>query len=332
MTGVAYYGFRESIGFWPAHAFEALITKGPIARPNPVLGRDFSADFGTDLEGLEISVTTTANEAAKARNSELPRGLAMAARNDGWIAQPIVTFLVLTGFVAYATWRVLENQYYVAEDAAAGFHLATPFGNPDLTMFVPGFLKAIPVVGMFLGYPAVLILPFVAGFRFTCYYYRKAYYRSFIASPPACSIPGTTSRNYKGEKGILAVQNIHRYFFYAALVVLAFNYWDMGRSYYTPFDSFHFGLGNVIMTLNVLFLSAYTLGCHSFRHLVGGKLDCFSCSATTRAQYGLWSRVTMLNNHHMMWAWISLFWVAGTDYFIRWAAQSGATHVMGVPI
>ena len=34
--------------------------------------------------------------------------------------------------------------------------------------------------------PALLVLPFPLTFRLTCYYYRKAYYRAFFWSPPAC--------------------------------------------------------------------------------------------------------------------------------------------------
>ena len=35
---------------------------------------------------------------------------------------------------------------------------------------------------------AALTLPFLLLFRLTCYYYRKAYYRSFWLSPPACAV------------------------------------------------------------------------------------------------------------------------------------------------
>jgi len=35
--------------------------------------------------------------------------------------------------------------------------------------------------------PALLILIFPLGFRFTCYYYRRSYYRAFWWSPPACA-------------------------------------------------------------------------------------------------------------------------------------------------
>ena len=273
------------------------------------------------MEGAVITDT----EVATARNATLPKGLALNARIDAYWVQPLVTFLVLSGFVAYATWRVLENQFFIADNGA--YHYATPFGNPNLAEFavvgppIQFLAEAIPVVGGFLLYPGVLILPFVAGFRFTCYYYRKAYYRSFAMSPPACAVPGTRGKGWKGERGLMVFQNLHRYFFYAALVVLLFNFIDMVKSISTP-NGLYFGVGSALMILNVAFLSFYTLGCHSLRHLVGGKLDCFSCSTPARIRYGLWSRVTMLNKRHQLWAWVSLVWVAGTDFYIRWVASA----------
>ncbi|MGQ0537200.1 MAG: hypothetical protein ACT4PT_14150 [Methanobacteriota archaeon] len=249
-------------------------------------------------------------------------------RTDAWWVEPAIVFAVLSGFVLYATFRVFENAHYIADNG--DYHYATPFGNPDLTGLVPAALTAIPLVGVFLGFPAVLILPFVAGFRFTCYYYRKAYYRSFAAMPPACTVRGTTGTRYEGERGLLRVQNLHRYFLYAALVVLAFNLVDAVKSIATPHGPY-FGLGSAIMLANVVLLSGYTLGCHSFRHLVGGRLDCYTCDAASRFGHGLWSRVTMLNRRHMLWAWISLVWVAFTDLYIRTVAATGVTHILGVP-
>ena len=250
-------------------------------------------------------------------------------RQDAWWIQPTITVLVLTAFVVYATVRVFENAHYIADNGA--YHYATPFGNPDLTGFVPGFLVAIPLFGPFLLYPGILILPFVAGFRFTCYYYRKAYYRSFALQPPGCAVTGTTTPNYQGERRLLVFQNLHRYFFYAALVVLGFNVYDAARSIFTP-NGWYFGLGVLIMLGNVAFLGAYTLGCHSFRHLVGGRLDCFSCGPGAQFRYNLWTKATMLNERHMMWAWISLVWVAFTDFYIRYlAAHGNPATIFGVP-
>jgi hypothetical protein len=73
------------------------------------------------------------------------------------------------------------------------------------------------------------------------------------------------------------------------------------------------------MLVNVIFLSAFTFGCNSFRHLIGGKLDCFSCSTSAKARHGLWGKVSTLNGHHQLWAWVSLGSVWVTDLYIRLA-------------
>jgi hypothetical protein len=59
------------------------------------------------------------------------------------------------------------------------------------------------------------------------------------------------------------------------------------------------------------------------RHLAGGKLDCFSCTAFGRPRYTAWRWVTALNEHHMFWAWVSMISVGLTDLYIRLVA-SGA--------
>ena len=45
---------------------------------------------------------------------------------------------------------------------------------------------------------------------------------------------------------------------------------------------------SLVMLANIVLLSLYTLSCHSVRHLVGGKLDCFSCTAATRTRHTGW--------------------------------------------
>src|SRR2546422_798110 len=72
-------------------------------------------------------------------------------------------------------------------------------------------------------------------------------------------------------------------------------------------------------------LAGYTFGCHSFRHLAGGKLDCFSCDGTGALRYGVWSGSSALNARHMQWAWASLFWVAFSDLYVRLVSM-GVIH------
>lgn len=251
----------------------------------------------------------------------------------------MVTLIAYLGFVVYATYRVLQPWiegaaladyagYYVADNGV--YHYLSPMGTPDLTFLVPGLVHALPIVGAILHSPAAVILPFPALFRFTCYYYRKSYYRAFVARPYACAVPAAKGWAYQGERGLLMLQNLHRYFLYAAIVITFFLAYDALLSVFTP-HGLYFGLGSALMVLNVVLLTFYTYGCHSFRHLVGGKLDCFSCDAPTTTRYKLWTKVTVLNGRHALWAWTSLLTVWGVDVYIVWVkANPGLTHILGV--
>ena len=79
-----------------------------------------------------------------------------------------------------------------------------------------------------------MVLPFLLGFRLTCYYYRKAYYRSFWLSPPACAVAEPHSR-YSGETRFpFNLQNLHRYALYLAIPVLAILWWDALEAFRFP--------------------------------------------------------------------------------------------------
>src|SRR5574337_1038726 len=70
--------------------------------------------------------------------------------------------------------------------------------------------------------PAFLILWIPGGFRATCYYYRKAYYRSFFGLPPGCAVRDV-SKSYSGETRFpFVLQNIHRHFLWLGIPVIEF--------------------------------------------------------------------------------------------------------------
>ena len=120
------------------------------------------------------------------------------------------------------------------------------------------------------------MLPFLLGFRLTCYYYRRAYYRAFWASPPACAV-AEPHKSYSGETRFpLIFQNLHRYFFGAAVVISLINSYDAIRAFQGKRRRFGVGLGTLIMLANVLLLWTYTVSCHSCRHIIGGKVRSFS--------------------------------------------------------
>jgi hypothetical protein len=225
-------------------------------------------------------------------------------RQDPWWVQPLVTALVLGAFGVFATARAFENAHYQFQN------YLSPFYSPLI-------VTKWQVFGRHLS-PALFILPFPLLFRATCYYYRKAYYRAFFWDPPACAVGEVASRhNYTGERAFpFVLQNLHRYAFYFAVVVVLILWWDT----FLAFDfggRFGMGVGSLIFLVNVVLLSLYTFSCHSWRHLSGGCMNCFSCSSGAKARHGLWERITHLNENHALWAWLSLFSVVITDLYVR---------------
>ena len=60
-------------------------------------------------------------------------------------------------------------------------------------------------------------------------------------------------------------------------------------------------------------LWAYTISCHSCRHIIGGRLKHFSKHPV---RYRAWTFVSKLNTRHMQLAWITLGTLALTDFYI----------------
>ena len=232
-------------------------------------------------------------------------------RTDGWWVSPLVTVVVLTGFVIYGSWVAFANADYFVEP------YLSPFYSPCLAAICDETTWNI-IGNWWRISPALLILPFPLGFRLTCYYYRKAYYRSFLWSPPACAVPDAQSR-YRGETRFpLILQNAHRYFFYLALPFPILLLWD-GIKAFNFEGEFGMGLGTLILLTNAALLGLYTFSCHSCRHLVGGSLKALSGSPIRRR---LWRVVTRLNARHPAIAWVSLFGVAIADLYVRLLANN----------
>jgi hypothetical protein len=243
-------------------------------------------------------------------------------RTDRWWMQPLVTNLGLSAFIVYATTRAFwGNNYWVPE-----YHYLTPFYSPCVSAScAPGASH----LGVWFGhFPwwiplGMLVLPFLLGFRITCYYYRKAYYRSVWQSPTGCAVPEPRA-HYTGETRFpLIIQNSHRYFFYVALVVSVINTYDAIMAFHSP-SGFGFGLGNVILVVNVLLLWCYTVSCHSCRHVTGGRLKHFSKHPV---RYWIWTQVSKLNTRHMQFAWITLGTLALTDFYIMLVASNAITDL-----
>jgi hypothetical protein len=266
--------------------------------------------------------TTPSSAGGAAEGVRTPGRAALPARTlrtDRWWLSPLLTTLGLAAFVIYATIRAfVRADYWVPE-----YHYLTPFYSPCLsTSCAPGsshFGTPIGALPSFipLGFIA---LPFLLGFRLTCYYYRKAYYRSVWFSPPACAVAEPHGK-YTGETRLpLIVHNAHRYFFYAAVIVSLINTYDAIEAFHGGTGGFGFGLGNIILVGNVVLLWAYTVSCHSCRHIIGGRLKHFSRHPV---RYWMWTKVTKLNNRHMQLAWTTLGTLVITDLYVM-LVSSGA--------
>jgi hypothetical protein len=248
-------------------------------------------------------------------------GFGATERSDRWWVGPLLTALGLGAFGIYSTFRALYNAEYEVGvgtgELQSHAYLLSPFYSP----LPPGKIhSALP--GWFS--PAFLILWAPGGFRLTCYYYRKAYYRAFLLDTVACGV-GEPRNEYAGERRLFLFQNLHRYFLYLALLFLLILAYDVILACLWPTGaggkSFGISVGTIVLATNVTLLSVYTFSCHSLRHLVGGNVDCFSCVALGSARQKAWKGVSLLNRRHMLWAWLSLFMVGFADFYVWMVAR-----------
>ena len=252
-----------------------------------------------------------------------PRGTAKQGfgetnRRDSWAVYPIlqaIVFSVCAGYLTFSgvLWGPLFGPQYVEADG----YLSPLFSPLILFPDMPAWLS-----------PGLLILWIPIGFRATCYYYRKAYYRFYFADPPGCAVGEPTAhRKFALENAFpFILQNLHRYMLYLAFIPLFFLWIDVVHGF-ANFDEAgaarpRLGFGGVLLLLNTVLLTGYSLSCHSLRHLVGGRVDCFSCTRARRIRYSLWQRLTDFNRNHMWWAWTSLITVTFADIYVR-ALQAG---------
>jgi hypothetical protein len=247
-------------------------------------------------------------------------GFASTQRIDRWWAEPAWTAAGLILFFGYLTFRAF-NATYVWYDPYISPTVAPPvftpaFGYPGAVPLEHSWFGAFPAWWpAFLPQSPAFFIPGVAiAFRFTCYYYRGSYYKALALTPPSCAVRGI-SRRYRGETTLLLFQNLHRYTLYAALFLLACLWWEAVAAFFRR-GQFGMGVGTVVMVVNATLLTGYTFGCHSWRHLIGGRLDCFTCDGVRSPRYGMWKGSTWLNERHMAFAWISLVWVSFTDFYI----------------
>jgi hypothetical protein len=187
--------------------------------------------------------------------------------------------------------------------------------------------------------PTILVLPLVAGFRATCYAYRKDYHRHLFKHPVACNVVNFDNVNkrvnvsgekkgrlYAGETSIFRLENLHRYFWYTAVAIIPFFFYDIyvALSYKDTFT-----LGALLLILNTAWVTIYTFSCHFFRHVAGGNVDCYSCPINKKSvRRSLFNGITKLNGHHEILAWLSLASFFLVDLFIRGVAAGLPINIL----
>jgi len=245
-------------------------------------------------------------------------------RKDRWWLQPTISGSVLVAFIAYSTWAAFDNANYFARPYISPFYspcLADICGQARSGADVNVHVPHLGIFGPWWSIsPAILILIFPLGFRLTCYYYRRAYYRSFWGSPPGCAV-GERHKTYSGETRFpLILQNLHRYFFYFGLIFNVILTYDAVVAFRDTHDRWgHMGVGTLVLVTNAILLWLYSVSCHSCRHIIGGRLKHFSRHPI---RYRAWELVSKLNKRHMQLAWASLIFVALSDLYVRLVASA----------
>ncbi|MBI2891097.1 MAG: succinate dehydrogenase [Nitrospirae bacterium] len=235
-------------------------------------------------------------------------GYGITQRKDRWWVEPLVQgtlFLILAG---YSTWAAFQGEHY-------------EFGPYLSPMYSPLLQPSWWPLS-----PAILILWVPIGFRATCYYYRKMYYRSFFLDPPACTVEEPRNA-YRGESAFpFILQNMHRYLLYLGFIPLATMWYDVYLG--TKFeDGFGIGVGTLVLFVNVAAISLYVFSCHAFRHVIGGNVDCFAKATCGKQRHAVWKASSRSNEHHMMFAWISFFAVVAADLYVRLGSMGYLTDI-----
>jgi hypothetical protein len=237
------------------------------------------------------------------------RGFLGTLRTDRWWIEPSLVFFTISASFGWLTISIFL--------AGWSFEIG-PYISP---VYEPKLWDS----SHWYSSPAFVVLLGPVPFRATCYYYRRAYYRSFFLSPPACAV-GDIGRTFKGESRLpFIVQNLHRFFMYVALAFVVILWVGAVRSFHDPEEGWGIGLGSVFICVNAFLLMMYTFSCHSLRHFVGGGLDCFSCTKWTKTRKRAWDYVTQFNIHHRLWAWTSLIFIVFIDIYIRLVANDVIT-------
>ena len=254
-------------------------------------------------------------------------GFGKTARRDAWWVYPLLTFLGLGASWSTPRGRALQGKNYFSGPYLSPMYSPLLFGQPGeepgsapCPAWMPGFVTG-----------AMLILWAPGGFRLTCYYYRGAYYKAFWADPPSCTV-GEPRKSYLRRTLLPADPAEHSSLFpvHRADLPGAARH-DVWKATRFP-DGFgsrrgHAGAarqrdsaGQLHPRMPFAAPPDGRIARSVSRHPARKKVyDCVSC----------------LNRRHMLFAWMSLFWVGFSDLYVRMCSMEsgriGESSNGGIP-
>ncbi len=250
-------------------------------------------------------------------------GLGRTNRIDNWWSQPVAMGTGLTAALIYTFWRL----FFYDADISYKLHGSTvmsPIFSPNVLEWDLFGLSAWNHPEWVNAAILVLWIPF--GFRGTCYYMRRVYYRTFFASPTACWVDEpdiNKAIGYQGERRMFLFNNLHRYFLYAAIIIILIKWWDVTHTMHfhsAAHEGFGVSIGTFVMGFEAFLLTMYVTSCHALRHLAGGMLDRWT-SSISRVRGVLFGKISIANRSHGFWFWTSLTFVFLGDIWVLLVAE-----------
>ena len=208
--------------------------------------------------------------------------------------------MVLGGFAVYSTWAALQNAHYYAPPYLSPFYSPCISANCDARYLAADRLLVESFSGIFdsCGFPAVFARRATTiAKHITAHFFDRR-------RPAPCVTP---PKSYSGETRFpFVLQNVHRYFFYLSLVILAFLWWDCHSRLQISRTVSVWVVGTIVLLVNAALLSLFSFSCNSCRHVCGGYLNSFHSAPS---KFKTWTFISKLNEKHMEYAWVSLIWV-----------------------
>ncbi len=247
------------------------------------------------------------------------RSFGQTMRPDAWWAQPLLVFLGLGAFHRLLHLGGVSGDELLFRAVPLAVLFAGNFRRfaAQLVWTETGLVAG---AGLLFS-PALLILWAPGGFRLTCYYYRGAYYKAFLGRSAGLhrrrtaqdvSRRALVSAHHAECASLLSLSRAHLHRA-SSLIDVWKAMWFADPA--TGKTSFGIGVGTIVLAINVVLARRLHLWL-SFAAPSRRRIS-RSTFASRRPAISAYRCVSCLNRRHMLWAWMSLFWVGFSDLYVR---------------